>query len=622
MNTVGGVDRYDYDLNGNVTIRNKGLSSQQTLTWNVENQLVGVAATGLSESYYYNEHGIRVRKVSNGATTLYPFAHYEVDNGVIVKYYFFGGQRVAMKRGTGAITYLHQDHLSSTALSTTSSGAFDVGQGYRGYGNYRTGGSLPTVHEVGAKRQHRYTGQKLPPNFGGIHGRCMIGRANRHCACAPHAPNDPFLRQATAPDSPVTIRAIRPPISADSAPRQTRGKPMIHFGVDTLLRNHTPTLAGKRIGLVTNDAATTAALPHPLTPTRLALQQAGVNLVALFAPEHGLGAAAADGAEVADATDPLTGLPVLSLYGATFEPTAEMLAGLDLLLFDIPDIGVRFYTYIWTLSYVLEACARHHLPLWVLDRPNPLGGDLAQAEGPLLDEAQLASFVGRWAIPIRHSLTPGELARLWNAERNLGAALTVIPVAGWEQRQPWPALGLPFVPASPSMPSDETVVLYPGMCLFEGTNLSEGRGTTTPFRVAGAPWLDAHGAVAAFNALALPGVVGRAVQFTPTASKYAHEACHAVMLHVLDAAHFRPVATGLHLLRLILHRHPEAFAWLPYPTAAAGAGFGHFDRLIGDRTVREALAGLGNDAHARIAAWTATPGWAARVRPHLLYGGS
>jgi uncharacterized protein YbbC (DUF1343 family) len=394
----------------------------------------------------------------------------------------------------------------------------------------------------------------------------------------------------------------------------------IRFGVDALIEQQLPALRGRRVGLVTNDTATTARHPQPLTPSRLALQQAGVNLTKLFAPEHGLGVSAADGAIIDDIRDPLTGLPVLSLYGETYRPTPAMLADLDLLLFDIADIGARFYTYIWTLSYVMEGCAAVGLPLWVLDRPNPAGGDLALVEGPILDEARLSSFVGRWAMPIRHSLTAGELAQLWNAERALGVDLTVITAPGWQRPIDWFDTTLSFVPTSPSLPSAETIFPYFGTCFFEGANLSEGRGTAIPFRAVGAPWLDAHGAVAAFNALHLPGVIARATQFVPALSKHAGHCCEGVMLHVVDRRAFRPVAAGLHLLRLIIERHPADFAWLPYPTADSGEGYGHFDRLVGDLAIRPALETLSAaQAATTIAQWTAAPDWVARVQPYLLY---
>lgn len=332
-----------------------------------------------------------------------------------------------------------------------------------------------------------------------------------------------------------------------------------------------------------------------------------------------MGAGADDGARIGDAQDGLTGLPIHSLYGTVYRPTPAQLATLDLLLFDIPDIGTRFYTYSWTLSHVMEACAEVGLPLWVLDRPNPLGGDLRQAEGPILDEAQISTFVGRWAMPIRHSLTLGELARLWNGERRLGVDLTVIPVAGWRRDQLWSALGLPFVPTSPAMPNAETALIYPGTCLFEGTNLSEGRGTSTPFRVIGATWLDGWAVADALNAQNLPGVVARAVPFTPAASKYAGQLCQGVMLHVLDDYAFQAVTTGLHLLATVIRQHPRHFQWLPYPTAVNAAGHGHFDRLIGNVSIREALQRAGNDINVLIPQWTTPKAWTTLVQPYLLY---
>lgn len=393
----------------------------------------------------------------------------------------------------------------------------------------------------------------------------------------------------------------------------------VYFGIDHLLAANLTSLQGLYIGLVTNDAATTARLPRPVTPTRLALQQAGVKLVKLFAPEHGLGANTADGAVVGHTVDRLTGAPVYSLYGATYRPTPQFLADLDVLLFDIPDIGARFYTYIWTLSHVMEACAAAGLPLWVLDRPNPLSGDLTLAEGPLLDEVNLSTFVGRWSMPIRHSLTVGELARLWNAERQLHLDLTVIRLQGWQRSHFWPATGLPFVPTSPGMPSYEAALVYPGTCLFEGTNLSEGRGTSTPFQLVGAPWFDSIAVADAFNALNLPGVAARGAQFTPAVGKFADQPCQGVMLHTLNPSLIRPVAQGLHLLALIKRFYPREFSWLPYPTAANEPGYGHFDRLIGRLEIRKALDSASFDPISQIPIWTHPHNWAERVAPFLLY---
>lgn len=393
----------------------------------------------------------------------------------------------------------------------------------------------------------------------------------------------------------------------------------VRYGIDLLLSGLRSELAGKSFGLVTNDAATTSAAYYKVTPSRLALQQAELNLVKLFSPEHGLGAADVDGSEVEDSIDSLTGLPVYSLYGDSLRPAPEQLAGLDLLLFDIPDVGARFYTYIWTLSYVMEACAEASLPLWVLDRPNPLSGDLAYAEGPMLDEANISTFVGRWNIPIRHSLTTGELARLWNQEKALGLELSVITLNGWERWQHWPATGNPFVPTSPSLPTYETALVYPGTCLFEGTNLSEGRGTAAPFRQIGAPWLDSGTIVDAFNAHELPGLVARPVQFIPNASKHAGQLCNGVMLHVLKAAQVRPVLAGFYLLADILRLQPQQFEWLAYPTAANQPGHGHFERLVGQLDIRETLTAQPDDLPQRCRRWTQNPNWEERVQPHLLY---
>src|SRR5688572_3114261 len=339
----------------------------------------------------------------------------------------------------------------------------------------------------------------------------------------------------------------------------------ICFGIDRLLRTEEiPRTA--RMGLVTNDAARLAADVN--VTSRAALRDCGFNLVRLFSPEHGIGASAADGAHVADGLDPLTRLSVVSLYGDTHRPAREQLDDLDVVLFDIPDVGARFYTYIWTLSHVLEACADAGKPLVVLDRPNPIGGDLDACEGPMLDEARFSTFVGRWNTPIRHGLTVGELATLWNVERDIGADLRVINVEGWTRDMHWPDTALPFVPTSPAMPDYATALAYPGTCLFEGTNLSEGRGTGAPFRTIGAPWVDAQGVAQRFNALELDGVRSEAISFTPSGRKYAGQPCRGVRIRIDEPRACRPVAAALHLLAILIDLHSDHFSWSPYPTAA------------------------------------------------------
>jgi uncharacterized protein YbbC (DUF1343 family) len=392
----------------------------------------------------------------------------------------------------------------------------------------------------------------------------------------------------------------------------------VRYGVDQLI-DQGPHDAGRgRVGLITNDAATTAGDGRP---SRVALQEAGFNLVRLFSPEHGLAATAADGEAVGDARDGLTGLPVTSLYGKTRRPPAERLAELDLLLYDIPEVGARFYTYIWTLSHAMEACAEAGKPIWVLDRPNPIGGDLEVSEGPILDESTQSSFVGRWAIPVRYSMTIGELAAMWNEWKGIGADLRIVQCEGWRRGQHWPELGLPFVPPSPAMRDYETALLYPGTCLFEGTNLSEGRGTAAPFRQAGAPWMDGRAWSDVFNALGLPGVRAQAVTFVPDSRKHGGERCGGVRLEVSDTRAIRPVATGLHLVGLAHRLHPEQFQWDPYPTAANPGGGGHFDRLIGRPEIRPQIEQDPPDLAHRIAAWTDPNDWVDQSRAFLLYDG-
>jgi uncharacterized protein YbbC (DUF1343 family) len=389
----------------------------------------------------------------------------------------------------------------------------------------------------------------------------------------------------------------------------------VRFGIDGLLAAPDPPRGS--LGLVTNDSARPAR--DPWTPGRLALLRAGFPLARLFTPEHGLGADLPDGAPVAHGADPLTGLPVTSLYGENVRPTPEALAGLEAVLFDLPDVGARFYTYIWTLFHVMEACAEAGVPLVVLDRPNPLGGNLEAAEGPILDVAAFPSFLGRAPIPIRHSLTPGELARLWREEWNLDLDLRVVPCQGWRRSMHWPDTGLPFIPTSPSMPSYESALLYPGLCLLEATNLSVGRGTHGPFQQVGAPWFEAEKTTRTINGLNLPGLRAEPCAFTPALDPYAGKPCPGICLRTADPKSLRPVAFGLHLVGVVIRTHGEEFCWAPYPTAANPSGEGHFERLVGRAGIREALEVSPPNIAERIAAWTSATMWRERVGDILLY---
>ena len=371
-------------------------------------------------------------------------------------------------------------------------------------------------------------------------------------------------------------------------------------------------LRGLRLGLIANPASVTRGLRHAIDALR---STRGLRLTTLFAPEHGLWADAQDLVEVDDARDPSSGLPVFSLYGKTRAPTAAMLEQVDALLFDVQDVGARYYTFISTLLLAMEACARHGRRLVVLDRPNPLGGEAL--DGNVLDPA-FASFVGAFPLPVRHGMTVGELALLFRAERALKVELTVVRMRGWRRSAHFEQTGLPWVLPSPNMPTPDTAFVYPGGCLVEGTNLSEGRGTTRPFELIGAPWLDAAALAAALERERLPGVRFRAAGFRPTFQKHAGRLCSGVQVHVTDRRRFPACLAYLLLIHHARRQDPARFAWRDPPYE-----YEHvrrpFDVLCGTDGVRLAI-------EAGRSPRTLAPSWRAglarfrrRRRPFLLY---
>jgi len=332
-----------------------------------------------------------------------------------------------------------------------------------------------------------------------------------------------------------------------------------------------------RFALVTNNVATISTGES----SRSALLKAGFKIVKLFSPEHGLSAQGEDGVFQSNSFDALTRLPVISLYGDHQKPTEKELADIDIVLLDIPDVGCRFYTYLWTMTYVMEACAACNKPLIILDRPNPLGGDLEKAEGPLLDEEQCSSFIGRWNIPVRHSCTMGELATYFAAKQRMNVNLTVIKVQNWNRKQTVLEADWIFTPTSPAILDTETALLYPGMGLLEGINVNEGRGTRSPFKVCGAPWINGEQLNREFINNRLPGIKSIAITYTPTHGLYAGEKCQGLKFFLTDHHLFTPVKTGLQLLQCIISLYPGQCKERVYPTVANPAGNGHLDKLTG-----------------------------------------
>ncbi len=360
----------------------------------------------------------------------------------------------------------------------------------------------------------------------------------------------------------------------------------VQTGLEVLLE--TPELIGGRPwALVSNQAAVTADLDH----ARAALRAIDPGpLVRLFAPEHGIDCIEQDMEAVVDARDRLTGCEVRSLYGSTADtlsPKPEDLNGVEAVLVDLPDIGARYYTFAATMDWVMAACERARVEVVVLDRPNPIGG--VRREGGLVDEGY-ESFVSQLPVPIRHGLTLGEIALLLQRDRYPQLELTVVPCRGW-RRQDWlDDTGLPWVLPSPNMPTVETAGLYPGLCLVEATTLSEGRGTTRPFQLVGAPWIDAEALTGRLRDLDVTGIGLRAARFRPEFGKHGGEVCSGVELHLRDRRAFNPVAFGLHLVKTVHDLHPEDFSWRPDPYEFVG-DIPALDILTGSSAAREAIEG-------------------------------
>jgi len=410
-----------------------------------------------------------------------------------------------------------------------------------------------------------------------------------------------LLMAACAPPGGRTVPGEPASAATSSSASVATG---VRPGIDVLLADSAHLLRGRRIGLVTNQAGVDARGTSDVTR----LVEAGAKLVALFSPEHGFRGSAAPGAAVASTVDSATGLPIYSLYGRTTAPTPEMLQGVDLVLVDLQDVGARYYTYLATTVEVMRVAGEQRIPVIVLDRPNPIGGAM---QGNVLDPAY-ATMVGRIAVPMRHGLTIAELARLAAADLGL-AAPGVVPIAGWRRDQALDRTGLPFVPPSPNLRSLEALFHYPGVCLFEGTALSVGRGSEAPFEQIGAPWLDTAAVLARIRAAHLPGVSFRSVAFvprTPGDGRFADMMVAGIRLAVTDRTGYDPTRSAVHLLAAVQAVHGDRIGWISR----------HFDRLAGGPALREALL-RGTPPDSIVAAWAASLAqYRARVATVRLYG--
>ncbi len=368
-----------------------------------------------------------------------------------------------------------------------------------------------------------------------------------------------------------------------------------HLGIDRLLGADRSLIEGRRVGIVCNPASIDGALRH--TVDRL-VDDPGINVTAIFGPQHGFRSDLQDNMiETPHARDARRRVPIFSLYSETREPTAAMLGEIDVLVIDLQDVGTRVYTFVYTMANCMRAASKYGIPVVVCDRPNPIGGDV---EGSLLQE-RFASFVGQYPIPLRHGMTIGELARLFNDEFRIGATLDVVPLKGWRRSMYHDETGLPWVLPSPNIPTLDSAVVYPGAVLFEGTRLSEGRGTTRPFELIGAPWIDAERLSDEMNDRGLPGVFFRAACFEPTFQKHARATCGGCQVHVMNRQQFKPVRTAVELMAGFYRQNPARFPWREPPYE-----YEHdkepIDILYGSDRLRTAI-NSGGEVRALVASW-------------------
>lgn len=354
---------------------------------------------------------------------------------------------------------------------------------------------------------------------------------------------------------------------------QTRGP--VRLGIELLLEESSDLIRGRRIGIIA--AAASVDRQFRGSVDRL-VHYSGTDVVALFGPEHGLYGEAQAGKTIEDSVDEQTQIPVYSLYGKNKKPSQQSLANLDMLVIDLVDVGCRYWTFPYTMAYAMEAAAEAGIPVVVTDRPNPITG--IHVEGNVLNP-KFSSFLGLYPIPMRTGLTLGELALLFNAEYGINADLTVVPAKGWQRSMWYDETGLPFVPPSPNSPTLDMLTLYPGTCLIEGTNISEGRGTTRPFEIIGAPWIKPRRLADRLIERQLPGVAFRPVYFTPTFNKFSGQRCGGVHIHITDRESLPAVRVGLHVIDCIMQEDPSSFQW-----KIPDQGTPHIDLLAGTDTLR------------------------------------